>query len=79
MCLPFCAHLCIMKGKVGGGEKKRTQLLFLVAIYGIFLSRCRPICGFSFSDERISFPFPFVSLIDFCNNFSLFCINENER
>lgn len=52
-------------------REERIQLLFLVAIYGIFLTRLQTNLRFLFSDERISFAFAFVSLIDFCNNFAL--------
>lgn len=63
----FCArYFCIMKGEVGGERRKETQLLFLVAIYGIFFSRLSyrnsPICGFCFlMNEFFSFPlFPWL-------------------
>lgn len=73
LCLPFCArYLCIMKGEVGGERKERTQLLFLVAIYGIFhsFSSMQTNLRFLFSDEHKNSSF--VSLIDFCNNSSHF-------
>jgi hypothetical protein len=57
-----------MKGEVGGEKRKNTIIVFLWQFMAFFILIRRPICGFCFSDERISFPF--VSLIDFCNNFS---------
>lgn len=57
--------------------KKRTQLLFLVAIYGIsFSPYSRPICGFCFWWTQKS---SFVSLIDFCNNSSHFAYERMEE
>jgi hypothetical protein len=58
-----------MKGEVGGERRKNTIIVFLWQFMAFFILIRRPICGFLLFLMN-EFLFPFVSLIDFRNNFS---------
>jgi hypothetical protein len=59
-------------------RRERTQLLFSCGnLWHFLFSFADQSAVFCFSDERISFPF--VSLIDFCNNFSSLLHISSER